>query len=417
MKLNTTDLWRKWQYALLVLTAIGPIGPSLYCYLIPQAWAMSWVFPALCLILGCFGMLLEKKLRKLYGYIGFVLLAAGALLLLPLTDRHFGYTLFAVPVIYGFALLVILPMADLDRNKEPHAAVFAVGVGLYLFWQVFYRIRITSNDPTMAPAEPGILICFLIFLVLTLFSRNRSALAFASMGRFSTPPVMQRVNTLLTLVFLIAALLLGAVPFIGRILAAPIVWAFQGLGTLLGLFLMLKPSGQAPAATEFPEESPSQGSFTENVYPNEGTALPETVMHIFAVLFILVFAYFLVRILVMLFKFLIRTLSAMIRGSEASGTEAYHDEVSDVRDVITALTPEKKARRLTPAQKKQLSPSQQIRHRYRLLKRRHPRWQASDTVRSQLPEEAAILYERTRYGQKNATTQEAAAFESKTKGL
>lgn len=417
MKLNTTDLWRRWQFPLLVLTAIGPIAPSLYCYLIPEAWALSWVFPALCLVLGCFGMLLEKKLRKIYGYIGFgVLLAAGALLLLPMTDRYFGYTLFAVPVMYGFALLVILPMADLDRSKEPHAAVFAVGVGLYLFWQLFYRIRITSNDPTMAPAEPGILICFLIFLVLTLLSRNRSALVFASMGRFAVPQVMRRVNGLLILVFLIAALLLGTVPFIGSVLAAPIVWAFQGLGTLLGLFLTLKPSGQAPAATEFPEESPSQGNFTENVYGSEGVELPEVVMHIFAVVFILVFACFLVRILVMLVRFLIRTLSAMVRSSDAEET-GYCDQVSDVRDTITSLTPDKKERRLSMAERRHLSPSQQIRHRYRLLKKRHPKWLSSDTVRSQLPQDAAVLYERARYGQKDASEQDASVFEAKTKGL
>ncbi len=415
MKLNTRDLLRKWQFPLLVLSAIGPIGPSLFCYLIPDAWALSWVFPGICLALACFGMLLEKKLRKLWGYAGFaVLLVTGWILLAHRTSISYGYTLFLVPVLCGFALLVILPMADLPRHKEPHAAVFVTGIFLYLFWQVFYRIRITSGDPAMEPASASIIAGFFLFLMLTLLSRNRSSLSFASMGRFSLPPVMQRVNRLLIIVFLGGVLLLGAVPFIGSVLAAPIVWAFRGLTGLLGAFLTFKPTEQAPLATKFPEVRPPQSDFAENVYKGEGVRLPETATQILVVLFILALGYFVIRALVILVRFLFRLLRSMTRSTEAG---EYEDEVSDVRDTVTQLAAQPKGKKLSLGQRKQLSPSQQIRYRYRVLKKRHPKWKSSQTVRSQLPEEAARLYERTRYGGKEADAGDARAFETKTRGL
>lgn len=418
MKLNTHDLWRRWQFPLLVLTAIAPIMPSLYCYLLPQAWALSWAFAGVCLALGCFGMLLEKKARKIYGYVGFaLLLGLGALLLPSYAGNAYGYVLFAAPILYGFALLVILPMADFGQRKEPHAAVFFVGVGVYLFWQIFYRVRITSGDPTMEPAEPGILICFLLFLALTLLSRNRSALSAAAQGRFSVPPVMIRVNKLLILVFLVGVLLLGTVPFIGQVLAAPIVWVFQGITSLLGLFLTKKPSTQAPPSVQQPQAGADWSEVPENISPVESTKLPEVATQILFVLFLLVVTYFVVRVLVMLVKFLFRLLRGMIRSADGADGGDYRDEVSDVRDTVSSLTPQKKERKPSAAEKRQMSPTEKIRYRYRVLKKRHPKWQPSDTVRAQLSEEAASLYERTRYGGKDASPEDAKTFESKTRGL
>ena len=419
MKLNTHDLWRRWQFPLLVLTAIAPILPSLYCYLLPQAWALSWFFAGVCLVLGCFGMLLEKKVRKIFGYAGFaLLLGLGALLLLPHTEKAYGYLLFAAPILYGLALQVILPMADLGQRKEPHAAVFFVGVGVYLFWQIFYRVRITSGDPAMEPAEPGILACFLIFLSLMLLSRNRSALSTAAQGRFSVPPVMQRVNKLLILVFLVGVLLLGTVPFIGRVLAAPIVWGFQGIAALLGLFLNKKPAKpQISSSTNLTQETADWSEVTDATVGTESIRLSEVVTQILFVLFLLVVTYFVVRVLVMLVKFLFRLLRGMVRGADGSDGGDYRDEISDVRDTVSALTPRSKERKPSAAKKRQMSPNQQIRHRYRVLKQRHPKWQASDTVRAQLSEEAAALYERTRYGGKDASPEDAKVFAEKTRGL
>ena len=51
------------------------------------------------------------------------------------------------------------------------------------------------------------------------------------------------------------------------------------------------------------------------------------------------------------------------------------------------------------------------------MKKRHPKWLSSDTVREQLPEEAAQIYERTRYGGKEASAADAKAFEKNTRGL
>ena len=265
----------------------------------------------------------------------------------------------------------------------------------------------------MEPAAWSIQLCFLIFLLLTLFSRSRSALSAASMGRFNLPPGMRRVNGLLILVFAAAVLLLGAVPVMGRVLAAPVIWVFQGLGGLLGVFLKLKPPGPqgAPAAPGGPDGTDIPDSDTPQL---QAVTLPETVMQILLLVFAVVIMYFIVRAVRMLIRFVLELLQSMLRagGDPECG---YEDEISDVRDTHTALRPSRRKGRRSPGQRR--SASEQIRYRYRVLRKRHPGWHKSQPVRDQLPEEAALLYERTRYGGKEAAFDDAKAFESKTRGL
>jgi hypothetical protein len=272
----------------------------------------------------------------------------------------------------------------------------------------------------MEPAYGGILVCFLLFLVLSLLSRNRGALTFASSGRFFLPGAMVGVNRVLILVFLGSVLLLGAIPSIGKILAAPIVWAFRGLGALLSLFLTKKPVGLPAVPTErdeIIEETLDGIEFETNTNLIVPVKLPEPVMQILFLVFALVIAYFVGRVVVMLVKFILRTLSKLVQNSESGAEEGYTDEISDVRDTVTALSPQRKTRSAGSVRQQTMSGAEQIRHRYRVLKKRHPKWLSSETVRQQLPDEAAQIYERTRYGGKEASAAEANAFEKNTRGL
>ena len=424
MKLNTGDLWRKWQFPLLAISAVAPVGPSLFCYLLPEKWALSWVFPAIFLLLACFGMLLETKYRKPYGWAGFALVLILGLLVLPKIEGAREVFLLCVPLLYGILLPVVLPMAALPKTKEPPGGFFVLGFLLYPLWQIFFRVRITGNDPAMEPAYGGILACFLLFLALLLLSRNRSALNSAASGRFHLPGAMVGVNRVLILVFLGGVLLLSAVPSIGKVLAAPIIWAFQGIGALLSLFLAKKPSGPPPGLSTMPtepeeiiEETLDKPEFETNTNLIVPVKLPEIVMQILLLVFALVILYFVGRVLVMLVKFLLRMLARLVANNEFTDTEGYTDEVSDVRDVVTALSPKEKVRPAVAGRSQRLSGSEQIRHHYRVLKKRHPKWLSSDTVREQLPEEAAQIYERTRYGGKEASAADAKAFEKNTRGL
>lgn len=421
MKLNARKLGRKWQFPLLAISAAAPVGPSIFCYLLPKNWALSWLFPAVCLLLACFGMLLKPKYRKPYGWAGFALQLLLGLLLLPAIHGINGIFLFCIPLLHGILLILILPMADLPRIKEPHGGFFILGLLLYPFWQIFYRVRITSGDSAMEPAYDGILACFLLFLALCLLSRNRNALTFASSGRFSLPGVMVGVNRVLILVFLGGVLLLGAVPSIGRVLAAPIVWAFQGVGALLALFLTKKastsPPGLATEAEEIIEETLGKQEFEANTNLPVPVKLSETVMQILFLVFALILAYFVGRVLVMLVKFLLRMLSKLVQSSGHSSEEGYTDEISDVRDSVTSLRKEPKSKSSPALRRQTLSNGEQIRYRYRILKKRHPKWQSSETVRQQLPNRAAQVYERTRYGGKEASAADAQAFEQDTRRL
>ena len=121
MKLNTQSLWRKWQFPLLVLSAIGPVFPSLFCYILPQKWAMSWVFAAIFLVLACFGMVLERKYRKAYGWIGAALTLLLGFLLLPKPQSGVDAVAYLAPLTYGLLLPAVLPLAELPQTKEPHS--------------------------------------------------------------------------------------------------------------------------------------------------------------------------------------------------------------------------------------------------------------------------------------------------------
>jgi len=95
----------------------------------------------------------------------------------------------------------------------------------------------------------------------------------------------------------------------------------------------------------------------------------------------------------------------------AVASQDYVDEITDTREDGGEVSGSLLARiRRMAVSERGMSPAGRIRHRYRVLLRRHPDWHASRTARENLPEETAALYEAARYSGREVSEEEAERF-------
>lgn len=415
MTFHTKDIWRKEQFALLVLSAVWPIAPTLFCTLIPHNWALCWIFPPLFLVLSCFGVALRKKVRTIFGWAGAVLiLGTGIRALLPQIEKTVDYALLVTPVIFSAAFLYALYLADLPKQKEPHGVLFGIGCFLYFIWVFTYSVNLNVEGSVVGACAPGVTIIFAVFLSMFLLSRNRSGLQDASAGRFHLPPAVARINHYLILILIGGILILGLVPSVANILAMPFQLVGKGLEAFMALMELLFQGDISYETIPTEATEPAEPPVFEPEKVSPSVTLPEVVMYLIAILFVAFVVYIVLRGVFLLYRLLVEKFRNMISYTKET---AYQDEVSDVRDTVSQLKPEKKLSVSFFGIGKPALPAEQIRHRYRILKKRHAKWSSADTVRQQLPEEAAALYERVRYGGQDATPEDARAFEKNTRSL
>ena len=114
--------------------------------------------------------------------------------------------------------------------------------------------------------------------------------------------------------------------------------------------------------------------------------------------------------------FLIRKLKAFFK-LLGSGLQKYMQAVSeDYVDVITDTRDgKKKWKKLSAVSMRKLTPAGRIRYRYGQLMRKHPEWAKGSTARENLPEAAAVVYERVRYSSYPAGEADARKFAEETK--
>ena len=113
------------------------------------------------------------------------------------------------------------------------------------------------------------------------------------------------------------------------------------------------------------------------------------------------------------FTFVVITTVGMKRSRKARTVTHYEDEITSTRK-------ESRQRKQNETQKEEpipgwLSPTKRIRRRYKRLMEQHPDWLKSSTARENLVEEAAKIYEKTRYSSHTVTKQDADEFKNKTK--
>lgn len=415
MKQTLYTFLRRLRHLLLMLTAAFPLAVLLAGAIDPQALPL---LPLEALVTALFAgacLLIPGRWRLPAAAAG----CAGILLLgvltLPLGQRMM---LILLPCLWCAVLLAALPVAGWRRGDELHVAWYAGGVALHVVAQLASDHAARGGSATFAPADPWRMAAFFLFLGLLLLAANRMSLHTAAHGRVKVPDGMRRQNVVLTMALMAAAVLLAAAPAVGRMLAA--LW--QGFLRLLAAVAAWVTSLLSPA--EVAAGGGASGGHMPEALAAEAVeqSLPAQVLEYvvmgMGVLGAAVLAVLLGRKLARVCR---RLLAQCWRRLSAFGSAAAKDcvdEITDTRDDARhgSTRPRRLAGRLPRVDERRLSPGERVRYRYLRLRMKNG-WPRAATARETLPDAAACLYERARYGGEELTPQEAAQFREDVRSL
>lgn len=414
MKLNTTDFGRKMQHPLLLAFASVPVALIIILNFAPDMLRRMWLFPAVYVLLGWSCILIPGKKRILGGVAGAVLLAGMAMTLFAGVGQ---IALALLPLMYIVLLVVTLPIGGWERNQELATGWHVAAIGTHVVLQMLVNgSRLLANGVYDAAQKP-LLASFLCCVVLVLLALNRASLDSAAQSRRRVPLLMRRQNLLITLALLAVGIVIAAIPAIGSVLASLWENVLQGVAWLVELLSALLPQSSSSAGGSAVPADMELGLGEANP-PSDLAVLLEKVIGVVALIVVVVAMILVIRVAGKKLAKLLKQLWGRLGQYGAAAGEDYEDEITDTRDesdteregLLTRL------RRDVPTEEKGLTPVQQVRSRYRHLKQRR-KWAAASTARENLPETAAALYERARYGGQELSAEEAESFRAGTKKL
>lgn len=410
MKLNTNGFSVKCQHPLTLALAFFPLG-WLFINGVDGLARYVYLFPAAYALLAWACVLIPGKWRLLAGLIG-----AAALAGMGLSAFVRGPLLLLFPALYIFLLFMTLPIGGWEPRKELNLAWQVIGLLTHLLMQLLIDgSRRLGADVYGAAATP-VLVSFLLFGVLVVLSFNRTSLENASMSRRTVPLVMRRANTVIVIGLLALGVLIAAIPAIGGALAQVWDWIVQLLliiGTFLSTIMPQNKQGSGGGAPGMDDEPLSLGKVNE---PSALAVFLEKMMGVFALVvavgLLLWFLWAVGKKLIQLGRYLWRRWGQY----SAMAGEDYEDEITCTRDESDVEREGllSRLRRIVPEDDKAVTANERIRSRYKRLKRRRD-WSNASTARETLPESAAALYERVRYGGESLTEADAEAFREGTK--
>lgn len=415
MKWNTTDFLRKAQHPLLVAAGSIPLGVFLVISATPELLGRMLAFPAAFVLLSWGCILLPGRKRLAAGAAGATLLVALGFLLLPAPGK---LSLLFLPALYAGLLLAMLPVGGWPRGQELPVGWPAVGVLAHVAAQIFVNVARRNASTVYEPAAPLLLGSFLLLAALVVLALNRASLDSAAMSRRTVPTLMRRQNVILTLGLLALAVAIAAIPAIGSALERLWELLMQGVALAAALLAALFPrsesAGGAPAAAG--ETSFDLG---ETQGPSELALLLEKIIGWTAVVILVIALFFAGRALLKKLLRLLKYLWGRMGQYAALAGEDYEDEITSTRDEPDTEREGLlgRLRGIARTREKGLTPAQQVRSRYRRLRRRHAEWGRASTARETLPEGAATLYERARYSDHPVTETDAARFQEETKRI
>lgn len=415
MRLNKTDFLRKAQHPLLMGLASLPAAMMLLLTLDAALFPWCWRFPAAYVLAAWVCLLLPGRKRLLAGIAASVLMAASAIMLLPWRAHFF---LLLLPVMYIALLLWTLPIGGWPYNKELTVGWHVSGVVTHVIMQMLVNGSQLTGNGMYTPAQKPLLFSFLAYAVLVLLALNRASLDSAAQSRRKVPLLMKRQNLIITMALLILGVLVAAIPAIGSALNVAWDYIMQGIALLIAFLAALMPQQSGGAGGPGAGGMGDMG-FGEANPPSAFAVLMEKVIGIIALVVIVIALILLVRIAgKKLWKLLKLLWGRMIQYS-AAASEDYEDEITSTRDEADTEREGLLARlrRAAPGDEKGRTPAEQIRLRYKRLKKKHSDWSAAATARETIPLEAAALYERARYAGHALTEDEASRFKEDTKRL
>lgn len=422
MKLHTTDFPRKSQFPLMLALGMLPVCAAIILHNAPEALpALAYLIPAY-LLSAWLCLLLPGKLRIPAA----LLFCAGILLLglytLPITnaispvDRttvHVSQSALCllVPLMLCALLMYSLQFAAWPRDREIAFNWYAAGVIAHLLVQLIAYAARLQGSTHWARASLYLTAAFIPFVLLVLLSMNRSTMQSASLGRQRVPPSMRRRNVAITLSLLLGALVIAGIPAIVQTTKRIITLFFTIIGRVLAFIASLLESENPPGM------GGSGGGMdmmppVEYQEPSLLAVILEKIAMAAALVIAVLLVLFALKKLFCVLRALLRRIAAHLSRYAAAVSQDYVDEITDTREEggEAASLLSRLRSRMSRVSERNMTPTERIRYRYRLLLRRHPDWHVSQTARENLPPEPAALYEAARYSGKEISQEEADQF-------
>ncbi len=414
MKLNTRGFLTKCRHPLVPATGCLPLIWLLLCQVTPHRILHGSFLVGLTVLL-CWGcILLPGKRRLMAGMLSAAFLCFAGVMLLPPSE---GLALLIVPLLCIALLMVSLPFAGWPPERTMHEGWYIVAIATHVLAQIVIIFAEKSNTVSFGIMQTPLILSFLCCAVLTLLSMNRSSLGSAAHSRYTVPLLIRRQNAFLTLAMLAIGVLIAAIPTISQALATAWLWLKKGVSFLARLISRLLPGGTVSESGGGGPGGSADMGFSASAEPSVFALLMEKVMLAIALVVLAAALLVLARAIAKRLWQLIQRLWHTLGRYGASVGGDYEDEITDTRDPAEMDQESLRSllRRFVPADEGDLSPTQQVRSRYRHLKRRHSDWPCASTARETLPGSAASLYEQARYGGRLLTKTEAEQFLKDTK--
>lgn len=402
MKLQFHDFPRKCQFPLLFALGSLPLTLCVFGAMEPGNIGFSFVFAGIYVLFALLAMILPGALRFFVGAAGIAALAAlgyGSLCGLVCT------------AFWSILLLCSLRIGAWAWDDEISLQGHLLGLAVYILCHVVPLFMESLGQQILSAASGYMAVCFWVYTLLVMLSMNRDSLFFANKGKSRTSRGMHRKNTVMVAVFFLVSTALSLVPAAAAIVRAFLKWLYD--------LIFNDPDELEPVNPNAPID-PEGGGVIEDAPPAaDRTALDEEMMVRYAK--IMMGAILLLALCVLIWE--VRKHLPEIRRALAryfsSATEDYTDEVTDLRDTETKTN--SLLQRLQALGRDRetgdLTPQQRVRRRYKKLRRRHREWVPGATARETLPDQAASVYERTRYSDHPITRQEADSFLDATKKI
>lgn len=391
------EFFRKVQLFLLLTLGTYPALAIVCVFFAPEQLMYVWRLSAVFFGVGCLSLLLPAVLRYPVCILGAAAMLAPAFLF---ATQEVSVILCAV---CGGLLIWYAQIRCWDPGQELSGIWLA---GCLVASLVGYFL--SYYEPLLAPVAVFLRVSLFAYVFLAMCSLNRSSLYLASGGKDCISGRMRRNNLLLVIGMFLLAALVAVITSRYRI--------FKTLGSLLAMLLaklsalfgnVVDKTTDTTVMTELtvpPTTMPMAtglGGAGDMVYPVAPLNKTLIVVYVLAVL------------LGGVFTFAVIVAAGTKRSKKARTATHYEDEITSTRK-------ESGQRRQREVQKEEqipgwLSPTKRIRRRYKRLMEQHPQWHKSSTARENLVEEAAKIYEKTRYSSHTVTKQDADEFKNKTK--
>jgi len=403
---------RKAQSVLMLALASLPAALLMGVNGFADQMGLCGVFAGLYLISALISISVKGKWRLMTGVVFAALILAAGWMLLPWQERN--WWLLILPIGYVILLFYSLPIGGWETGRELPFTVSFTGGGLFAAAQIMQMIP----SGIYAAIQMPLLISFLTYAVLWMFSLNRQSLQEASARGQGASEGIKRKNRMLTIGLMALILILSSIPAIGRAMA----WLWEKCLYVVGRLA-------AFLASLLPEASVGEGSgggaqdmgmLGPAAEPSAFAVLMEKIFMALALIGFAVAVFFALRIVWKKLRILARKLWTLLNRYALAASEDYVDEVADTRG--TGETVFSGGRGLfdnwfRQVNEEKLTPVERVRYRYRRLLRRHQEWQPGSTARENLPQGAAVIYERARYSGADITPQEAETFAQQAKSM